>query len=187
MKFFLKGSIVIVILVSFMTACHNEESFAPSDNSDNYEPYNEVVISYFESLIERDYNEMKKYLPDKEIQGDSHLANATEKDMPERTDVLQEMGDKYSVVGFDYFYESHNEIYYSIEYYNSRSGHERQPLVIGIKKTDDGFCVINKYGINNIPLLHLKDIDGDFTPLGMKEILNKYPDNTFVVKEYPEE
>ena len=166
-----------------MTACNNAESLTPSDN---YEPYNEAVVSYLQSLIERDYNEMKNYLPDEDIQGDSYLANAKKGDIAERTDVLEKMGDKYSVVGFDYFYESHNEIYYSIEYYNSNSGHERQPLVIGIKKSDNNYYVINKYGINNIPLLHLNDIDGDFTPMGMKEILKKHPDNVFVVKEYPE-
>ncbi|WP_035723116.1 hypothetical protein [Gracilibacillus boraciitolerans] len=107
---------------------------------------------------------------------------------PLDTEKLEKMGDYLGIYGFDYFYDQYREIYYSVQYKNFRSGHDKQPLIFLLKEVEGEIFVMNVSGSGNLhhSKHHLDDIDGKFTPVGVKEVMDRYAANTFAVKEYPE-
>lgn len=181
-----KATLIIfsVVAMVIISACNSFDELAPASN---YEEYNKVMEEYALAVISDDYYKMKQYLPDNQIQGELWLEEAKENDEPQDLEMLEKMDDRYSIRGFDYFFEEHGVLYYSVEYYNFKSGHTHQPLVFGVTKVDDNqFHVMNTFGIGEIRNSHIKNTKFTFTPMSIKEAMDENPENIFTVKEYPE-
>ncbi|MFD2658457.1 MULTISPECIES: hypothetical protein [Gracilibacillus] len=175
------GSLTFIVLLS--VACQQQQMIAPAD----YEDYNTVMEDYFLAYVEEDLYTMKQYLPEDIIEQNIGLKQAEEGDGAKKPDMKENMGVNYSIKGFDYFHEDYDEIYYSIEYYNyKRDG--KESLVFGVKKENDDYKVFSAFGHGGIGGSHVTDFNnGDyFNPSNIKEVMSENPDNTFVVKEYPE-
>lgn len=158
------------------------------DPAKEYKDMNEYVSKYFLAYVSEDYYQMKKLLPDKLIQGDSDLENAKKGDKPEEKTKREKMRDKYSITGFDKFYEEDGCMLYLVEYYNYHTGSKKEPLVFAVGKQDDRPTLLsNPYG-NYVTFSQFSDkYTGRMFPKHLKQLMSENPDNMFVVKEYPGE
>jgi hypothetical protein len=165
-----------------LSACKNGNELAPKE----YDEYNQTMEKYFLAMVEKDLFTMKQYLSQPIIDQNPSIKNAEENDTPKRSDYKENMGDKYSIKGFDYFYDEFGEIYYSIEYYNFKR-ERNDSLVFGVRKENNGLKVFNAYGLGGIGGSHVKEVNdgGYFTLSSIKEAMRKYPEHTFTVKKYP--
>lgn len=177
--------LIVSLLILILSGC--------SKKSNNYEEryldYNEIIEKYALALIEKDYYTMRQYLSKSALRGDTTLENATKKDKPYALEVKEKMGEHYGIYAFDYFYEEYGEMYYLIEYYNFEYVKEqKEKLVFGVKQEKGKLIVFNKYG-RHIEATHFKEITNDnnyVTPNRMEKMMEAYPKNSFVVKEYPD-
>lgn len=170
------------LLLVLVSGCMGQQQIAPH----NYKEYNETIENYFLAEVEEDLFTMKQYLSEELIKANPSLERAKEDDVPKKSDVKREMGDRYSIKGFDYFYDDYNEIYYSIEYFHYKRN-DTESLVFGVRKENEEYRVFDVFGIGGIGGSHVKEINngGYFTPTSIKQVMKQYPEHTFVVKEYP--
>lgn len=157
----------------------NQVQIAPSDD---YKEFNETVEDYFFATVSKDYYTMKQYVSDEVLKESNSLKEAKEGDSPHDPRMLEEMGDRYSITGFDYFYDEHDEIYYLIEYYNYESGNE-SPLIFAVKKKGDDYILMNGFG----RYVKYSEFGSTVKPSHLREAMEQYPEHVFVVKEYPGE
>lgn len=185
MKKRIQLSLLIVSLMTLMISGCSEKGHT----EEKYLEYNKTIENYILALIAEDYYTMSQFLPKKSMQGDFELENATEKDKPQDIEKRRKMGDRYAIYAFDYFYEKYGEMYYLIEYYDFRHvNNKKERLVFGVRKENDRFIVFNKYGLH-IEATHFKEItnnDNYVTPELMESIIASHPENSFVLKEYPD-
>lgn len=172
----------LTVMIILLSSCGQKE-IAPT----NYKEFNKTMENYFLAVVEEDLYTMKQYLPNKIIEQNPSIKNATKNDKPSEPDMKENMGDKYSIKGFDYFYEDYQEIYYLIEFYNYQRN-DKESLVFGVRKENDDYMVFSAFGHGGIGGSHVKEFnDGDyFTISSIKKAMREYPEHTFVVKEYPE-
>lgn len=179
-----KISITLLLAFTFflISGCKGQE-VTPS----KYKDYNETMEKYFLAYAEGDLYTMKQYLPLQIINENTNIKNAKENDKPQKPERKEKMGDKYSITGFDYFYEDYGEIYYFIEYFNYERN-DIAKLVFGVKEDNDKLIVFNAFGVGGIGNSHVKEINngGYFTISSIQEAIKKYPEHAFVVKDYPE-
>jgi hypothetical protein len=174
---------VVFLFLMLLSGCMGQQQIAPSD----YKGFNDTIENYFLAEVEEDLYTMKQYLSEELIKANPSLGQAKEGDVPKKSDVKKEMGDRYSIKGFDYYYDDYKEIYYSIEYFHYKRN-DIESLVFGVRKEADGYKVFDVFGIGGIGGSHVKEINngGYFTPSSIKQAMKKYPEHTFTVKEYPE-
>lgn len=175
--------LLIICLSMFLLVGCNGYQETPSD----YKEFNKTIENYFLALVEKDYYTMKQYLSEDWIKQSPIIQEAKETDNPIDSEMKEKMGNKYSIKGFDYFKE-YGEIYYSIEYFNYKRN-DTESLVLGVRKENDEYKVFGIFGNGGIGGSHVKEFNngGYFTISNIKKAMKNYPDNTFVVKEYPEE
>lgn len=174
--------ITIIFFSVLLAGCKDEEK----PIIEEYQPFNETIEKYFLALMEEDLYTMKQYLHEDVIKQNPSIENAKSSNQPKNPEKRLKMGDKYTIKGFDYFYKDYGEIYYYIEYYNyNRNGNDS--LVFAVQKNNGEYKVFSAFGHGGIGGSHVKNFNnGDyFTPSNLKVIMNKYPEHTFIVKEYP--
>lgn len=169
----------IVLLGVLLNGCANQINIAPTEK---YKNFNDTVEKYFLSTVSEDFYQMKQMVSGEVLTESIQLQEAKEGDSPHDPQMLEEMGDRYSITGFDYFYEEHGEIYYLVEYYNFRSGNEKSPLIFAVKKEGDDYVLMNGFG----RYIAYSKFGSTIKPSDLKKAIEENPEHVFVVKDYPE-
>lgn len=147
-----------------------------------YKEFDEIAEKYFIANIIGDFDTMKKYLPSSEIEKDPKLMSAKEDTVlnPEYKEMIT---GRYKITATDFYYETHNQIFYHVEFFEPSNGNPHGLGIYGVQKQGDKYSVMNRFD-SRILGLQFKPETGKrlLVPSTLKKIIEKYPDNAYEVK-----
>lgn len=147
-----------------------------------YKEFDAVAEEFFIAYQIKDYDTMKKYLPKSEVEQSLELTNAKKGDIL-HPNYREKMIGQYKIKAVDFYYKSHNQIIYLVDFFDPATGNPHRFGMYGVEKKEDKYFVINRID-SMINGLHFKQETGNayLRISTLKELMAKYPNNVYKVK-----
>jgi hypothetical protein len=147
-----------------------------------YKEFDAAAEEFFIAYQIKDYDTMKKYLPKSEVEQSLELTDAKKGDIL-HPNYREEMKGQYKIKATDFYYKSHNQIIYLVDFWDPATGNPHRFGIYGVEKKNNKYFVINRID-SMINGLHFKQETGNayLRISTLKELMAKYPNNVYEVK-----
>ncbi len=176
-------SIVFLFCIAFiLVGCKDEASNKPKEDVQPYKEFDAVAEDFFIAYQIKDYDTMKKYLPKSEIDKSVEITEARKGEIlhPEYKELMK---GRYKITATDYYYKSHNQIIYFVEFFDPVTENLNRLGIYGVEKEGNQYLIMNRID-SQINGLHFKDETGRsyLRTSTLKDLMKKYPESVYKVK-----
>lgn len=174
-------SIFLISLVFTLVGCKENTSTESKKAVSPYEEFDKVAEEFFIAYQIKDYDTMKKYLSKSDINQSAELKEA-EKGEVLHPEYKEMMKGRYTIKGLDYYYNSHNQVIYLVDFYDPSTGNQHRYGMYGVEKNNDQYNIMNITD-SRVLGLHFENETGQpkLDISSLKDLMEKYPENVYEV------
>lgn len=172
---------IFIILLFAVIGCSKNQSSSSTAKDNKYKKFDEIAEEYFLAQGSKDFDTMKKLLPESEIEDDTELLNA-KKGIILNPQFKKQIKGKYKIKGFDYYYKSHNQLIYLVDYADPITKNPYVFGIYGVEKKGKKYFVMNRFDFKISGSHFQNDTGYPYLRISsLKELMNKYPSNVYQV------
>lgn len=170
-----------IILLFAVIGCSKNQPSSSTVKDNKHKKFDVIAEEYFLAQGSKDFDAMKKLLPESEIKEDTELLNG-KKGIILNSQFKEQIKGKYTITGFDYYYQSRHQVIYLFDYVDTVTKNPHVFGIYGVEKKGKKYFVMNRFDFK-ISGSHFQN-DTGFPYLrisSLKELMDKYPSNVYQV------